>query len=94
MDRKGSFPRKTVRDTVHLDFLRKAMNWVIDSSIFQDLKTHGNTSWAATQLVILAVLWVWSEKLQLTAAFAEAVVWSDRLLGSVAVGKLPSVDQA
>jgi hypothetical protein len=94
MDRKGSSPRKTVRDTVHLDFLRKAMNWVIDSSIFQDLKTHGNTSWAATKLVILAVLWVWSEKLQLTAAFTEAAVWSERLLGSVAVGSYQALTNA
>jgi hypothetical protein len=74
MDRKGSSPQKTIHDTVHLDFLRKAMNWVVDASIFHNLKTHGNTSWTAVHLVILAVLWVWSEKLQLTLAFAEAAV--------------------
>ena len=86
MAQHGSSRKKADRDVVHLDFLRKAMEWVIDGSIFQDLKTHGNINWTANQLVMLAVLWVWSEKSQLTAAFREAAVWSRRLFGSVAVG--------
>jgi len=35
---------------------------------------------------VLAVLWVWSEKSQLTAAFGEARIWSERFFGRVAVG--------
>jgi hypothetical protein len=56
------------------------MEWVVDASIFQDMRTHGNTNWIAKELVMSAVLWVWSEKSQLTAAFGEAMVWSQRLL--------------
>ena len=85
MVQQGSSRKKVVRDTVHLDFLRKAMEWVVDASIFENIETHGNTKWIAKELVMLAVLWVWSEKSQLTAAFGEAIVWSERLIGRAAI---------
>jgi hypothetical protein len=86
MVQRESSRKKVVRDTVHLDFLRKAMEWAVDERIFLDVKTHGNAKWVAKELVMLAVLWVWSEKSQLTAAFGEAIVWSKRLIGRAAVG--------
>ena len=86
MARQGNSRKQSVQESVHLDFLRKAMEWVVDQSIFHNSKTHGNTSWIAKDLVMLAVLWVWSEKSQLTAAFSEACIWSKRLWGRVAVG--------
>ena len=70
------------------------MEWCVDQSIFQNLKTHGNISWIAKDLVMLAVLWVWSEKSQLTAAFEEAAVWSKRLFGGVAVGSYQALTNA
>ena len=73
MARQGSSNKRIVRERVHLDFLRQAIEWVVDQSIFQNLRTHGNTNWIAKDLVMLAVLWVWSEKSQLTAAFEEAL---------------------
>lgn len=94
MVQQGSSRKKVVRDTVHLDFLRKAMEWVVDERIFQDVKTHGNTKWIAKELVMLAVLWVWSEKSQLTAAFGEAIVWSKRLIGRAAVGSYQALTSA
>ncbi|MCD4727618.1 MAG: transposase [Pirellulales bacterium] len=94
MVQQGSTRKKAVRDTVHLDFPRKAMEWVIDASIFEDIETHGNTKWIAKELVMLAVLWVWSEKSQLTAAFREAVVWSERLIGRAAVGSYQALTNA
>ena len=94
MAQQGSSRKKVVRDAVHLDFLRKALEWVVDASIFQNVKTHGNTNWIAKELVMLAVLWVWSEKSQLTAAFGEAAVWSKRLFGRVAVGSYQSLTTA
>lgn len=94
MVQQGCSTTKVARGAVHLDFLRKAMEWAIDDSIFQDMKTHGNTSWLANDLVMLAVLWVWSEKLQLTAAFTEATVWSQRLIGRVAVGSYQALTNA
>ena len=94
MAQRGCSTKKVVREAVHLDFLRKAMEWAIDAGIFQDMKTHGNTSWIAKDLVMLAVLWVWSEKSQLTAAFTEATVWSQRLIGRVAVGSYQALTNA
>ena len=94
MARQGSSRKKVVRERVHLDFLRKAMEWVVDQSIFRDVKPHGNTKWVASDLVMLAVLWVWSEKSQLTAAFQEAAVWSKRLFGRVAVGSYQALTNA
>jgi hypothetical protein len=94
MAQQRSSGKKVVRDTVHLDFLRKAMEWVLDGRIFHEVKVHGNTSWIAKDLVMLAVLWVWSEKSQLTVAFEEAVVWSKRLLGRVAVGSYQALTSA
>ena len=70
------------------------MEWVVDASIFQDMRTHGNTNWIAKELVMLAVLWVWSEKSQLTAAFGEAIVWSQRLIGRAAVGSYQALTNA
>jgi Transposase DDE domain len=94
MVRQGCSRKKVVREAVHLDFLRKAMEWAIDGSIFQDMRTHGNTSWIAKDMVMLAVLWVWSEKSQLTAAFGEAIVWSERLIGRAAVGSYQALTNA
>ena len=94
MVQQGSTRKKVVREAVHLDFLRKAMEWVVDVSIFQDLRTHGNTTWIAKELVMLAVLWVWSEKSQLTVAFGDALVWSQRLIGRAAVGSYQALTNA
>jgi hypothetical protein len=94
MVQQGSSRKKVVRETIHLDFLRKAMKWVIDPSIFREMKTHGNTKWVASDLVMLAVLWVWSEKSQLTKAFQEAAVWSSRLFDRVAVGSYQALTNA
>lgn len=94
MARKRSSGKQDVRDVVHLDFLRKAMEWAVDARIFRNLATHGNTKWIAKHLVMLAVLWVWSEKPQLTAAFGEAAVWSERLFGWAAVGSYQSLTSA
>lgn len=94
MAQQGSSRKRSGKESVHLDFLRKAMEWVVDQSIFQNLKTHGNISWIAKDLVMLAVLWVWSEKSQLTAAFEEAAVWSKRLFGGIAVGSYQSLTNA
>ena len=94
MSQQGCSGRKAVQDAVHLDFLRRAMDWAVSQDIFCDLKTHGNINWTGKDLVMLAVLWVWSEKSQLTAAFQEALVWSNRLFGRAAVGSYQSLTNA
>lgn len=51
MGKQGSLKKRGVHESVNFEFLRKAMEWVIDPSIFQDLKTHGNIKWIAKDLV-------------------------------------------
>lgn len=85
MDRQGCTNNGGRQQPVNLVFLRKAMEWIIDASIFQDIKTHGNVRWLTKDLAMLAVLWVWSANSSLTAAFGEARTWSERLFGGVAV---------
>jgi Transposase DDE domain len=59
--------------------LRQALTWVIKDRIFDNLTRHGNTKLLPADLVILAVLWVWSDQPTLTAAFAQAQHWTTRL---------------
>jgi len=94
MNQQGSCPNQRSQQIVHLDFLKEAMEWAIDEDSLQNVKTHGNTSWNPKDLAMLAVLWVWSEKSQLTAAFDEAATWSRRLFGRLAVGSYQSLTNA
>ena len=57
----------------------------MDAGIFDQWKFHGNTSWNPFELVMLAVVWAWSESGTLTGAFEEAHRWSLCILGRVAV---------
>lgn len=56
----------------NVDLLQRALAWIVDGGIFDHLPKHGNTSWLPTQLIVLAILWVWSDQSQLTKAYDEA----------------------
>jgi hypothetical protein len=65
--------------------LRAAVAWVLDAQIFAHLPVHGNTGWQMVDLIMLAVVWVWSGDSTLTGAFEEARGWSRQVLARVAV---------
>jgi hypothetical protein len=65
--------------------LRAAVAWAVDGRIFADLRVHGNTTWCVAELMLLAILWVWSNDATLTGAFTEARRWSLDVLGRAAV---------
>jgi hypothetical protein len=65
--------------------LLAAVRWIVDAGIFDQCKFHGNTSWKPFELVILAVVWAWSEASTLSGAFHEAHRWSLNVLGRAAV---------
>ena len=69
----------------HGDLLRRALTWVFNDDMFADMRLHGNIKWKPKQLVILAVLWVWSGKSTLTRAFDHARRLSRAMFGRVAV---------
>lgn len=55
----------------NVDLLQRALAWIVRGEIFDHLPQHGNTSWLPTQLIVLAILWVWSDQSQLTKAYEE-----------------------
>lgn len=65
--------------------LRAAVVWAVDKKIFAQLKLHGNTAWKALDLILLTVVWVWSNDTKLTGAFTEAHRWSMDVLGRAAL---------
>jgi hypothetical protein len=78
-------PRKDADQPVNGALLRQALVWLVDAGIFNRLTFHGNTKWLPVDLVVLAVMWVWSDNATLTVAFAEAARWAASLFGSVAI---------
>ena len=65
--------------------LQRALAWIVNEGIFSHLNMHGNTTWKPRQLVVLAVLWVWSDKATLTAAFQHARQLALSMLRTVAL---------
>ena len=81
--------RKTAKKAqrpINGETLRAAVAWVVDRQIFTHLKRHGNTTWQVVDLILLAVVWVWSNDATLTGSFVEAHRWSLDVLGRAAVG--------
>ena len=70
---------------VWADLLQRALTWAIDEKIFAEFKKHGNTKWVASQLVVLAVLWVWSDQATLTGAFRDAHQLAVKMFGDIAL---------
>ena len=66
--------------------LRQAIAWFTESSSFTNLVLHGNVGWTATQLIGLAVLWVWSDQRTLTGAFKHVLGLAEKTCGGIAVG--------
>lgn len=83
---KAAGPRDRTKAQVNGETLRSAVTWVVNEKSFQNLRFHGNTTWLVCDLIILAVLWVWSDHTTLTGAFGEAHGWSLKMLGRAAVG--------
>ena len=67
------------------DDLKKAVNWILVEGIFAEVRLHGNVKWAPSDLVRLAVFWVWSAEASLVASAKAAVAKVLKLFGCVAV---------
>src|SRR5579872_878665 len=77
--------RPSPQRPINGETLRSAVSGLIDAKIFTDVKVHGNTNWRVWDLVLLAIVWVWSDNKTLTGAFDEARRWSEKVLKRVAV---------
>jgi hypothetical protein len=67
------------------ELLRRALQWFLKDCNFSDLKVHGNVAWKAIDLVVLGVLWAWSDRSTLTKAFDDARQLAQEMFGKVAV---------
>ena len=70
--KRVSRPVKAQPQVCNVDLLQRALRWIVGEGIFDHLPKHGNTSWLPTQLIVLAILWVWSDHSRLTAGYQEA----------------------
>jgi hypothetical protein len=84
--RKDSRQQSKKRGAINGAAVRQAVGWAVDRQIFAHLKRHGNTEWNVVDLILLTVVWVWSNDATLTGAFVEARRWSLDVLGRTAVG--------
>jgi hypothetical protein len=79
---KARQPRSTQGPWGNAQSLRAAFAWLLpDASIFAKVRFHGNVSWAAPSLVLLALCWAWAEARCVTDAFTDAARWCQTLLG-------------
>lgn len=83
--RRSKRKRTAKRSANNKQQFREALNWLLDEAIFDGLAFHGNTSWVPSDLVVLALLWMWSPARKLTDAFDEAVGQSRQIIGRVAL---------
>ena len=86
--------RPKARLPINGDTLRTAVAWVLDAKIFAHLKLHGNTKWVTLDLILLVVVWVWSDSTTLTGAFTQAHRWSMDVLKQAAVGTFQGLMKA
>jgi hypothetical protein len=79
--RKSRKLRQAKGTQSNVECLRSMFDWLLpDAGIFAKVRFHGNVSWAASSLVILALLWSWSEARHVTDAFTDAAGWCQPLL--------------
>jgi hypothetical protein len=77
--------KKKDRQPINGATLRAAVAWAVDEKIFAHVKLHGNTTWQVVDLILLAIVWVWSSDATLTGSFTDAQRWSIDVLGQAAV---------
>ncbi len=80
---KGRSSRNRV--TANSSQVREAFAWFIQQGSFEELSIHRNTSWLPSDLIIQALLWVWSASPKLTDAFEDARIQSEQLIGKAAL---------
>jgi hypothetical protein len=76
------------------ELVRRALSWIVRENIFASVRRHGNTGWLPEQLVVMAVLWVWSSSQKLTEACDEARRLSQQFAGRAPVSSYQGMTKA
>lgn len=80
--RKSRQSREAKGASTNVESLRGAIDWLLPSvKIFAKVRFHGNVSWSASSLVVLALCWSWSDARHVTDAFTDAAGWCRSVLG-------------
>jgi hypothetical protein len=80
---KARKPRQAKGPLGNIQSLQAAFAWLLpDAGIFAKVRFHGNVSWAASSLVVLALCWAWAEARFVTDAFTDGARWCQALLGA------------
>lgn len=69
----------------HGNDLRRALDWVLATGIFDEVRRHGNVNWTAVALIRLAVFWVWSAESSLVESAKLAIRLVTQLFGEAPV---------
>lgn len=80
---KRSQRKNTVVDQGAL--LKRAVKWIVTKDSFAKMRLHGNTKWVPQNLVVLAVLFAWSDSQRMTDGFDKAAKLAQKLFGVLAV---------
>jgi hypothetical protein len=65
--------------------LLDALRWAIPDHLFASVRLGRNTAWLPVPLVLLTLVWVFTDDKTLTGGFAQAHRWAMQTLGSAAV---------
>src|SRR5271165_2957076 len=83
---RGAGKRTTARRAAtQADMLQRALEWFSKGCDFTKVTLHGNVGWQPVQLIVLAVLWAWSDRSTLTQGFEDARQLAMAMFGDVAV---------
>jgi len=74
--------------------LRKAIDWCLQDNLFAAVKRHGNVSWNAKLLIVLAVFTAWGVQPRLTDCFTEALRFSTHFYGSATIATYQAMMRA
>ena len=97
MDSRKNHPSRNSKPTVssaNATQLKKAIQWIVNKSSFSNVTLHGNVKWAPHQLVMLIVLWAWSDRKQMTNAFDDAAQRCQRLFDVLSVATFQGMMRA
>lgn len=97
MDSRKSCQSRNSESTVssvNASQLKKAIQWIANKNSFSKVTLHGNVKWAPHRLVMLVVLWAWSEQKQMTNAFEKAAKRSQQLFGVLPVATFQGMMRA
>lgn len=62
-----------------------ALRWAIPENLFASVRRGRNTAWLPVPLILLTLVWVFTDDKTLTGGFAQAHRWLMQVLGSAAV---------